>query len=73
MPSEVDEQLLKDLEEVVVMEWFYGNMISQEMRRLSMGRLMGDIRDRMVARANGSDRKTGAGDRKLYLYSGHDT
>ena len=58
---------MRDLEDVVVLEWFHGAMKSHEYRRLGMGRLVGDIRDRMVEKAAGTN------DRKLHIYSGHDT
>lgn len=46
-------------------------MTSEEVRRLSIGRLMGVIRDRMAHREQGikdDDEKI-----KLAIYSGHDT
>ncbi|KAI8985872.1 histidine phosphatase superfamily [Pilobolus umbonatus] len=72
VPSDIDNKLLEDLERVVVNEWFYGSMISSEVRRLGMGRLMGVIRDRMVHRAEGTENEEN-GKLKLALYSGHDT
>ncbi|KAL7316637.1 hypothetical protein PS15m_005714 [Mucor circinelloides] len=71
LPSDIDDDILKDLEEVVVKEWFYGHMASAEVRRLGLGRLMGVIRDRMSLREKGGaddDEKL-----KLAIYSGHDT
>ncbi|KAJ8657497.1 hypothetical protein O0I10_006799 [Lichtheimia ornata] len=73
LPEDLDEELLREMEEVVMLEWFQGAMKNQEIRRLTLGSLLGDIRDRMVARADGSDKKTGEDARKLYIYSGHDT
>jgi acid phosphatase len=71
IPSDIDESIFHDLEDIVVKEWFYGAMVSEEVRRLSLGRLMGVIRDRMLYREQGSsqdDEKL-----KLAIYSGHDT
>lgn len=71
LPSDIDDGILRDLEEVVVKEWFYGHMASAEVRRLGLGRLMGVIRDRMNLREKGGaddDEKL-----KLAIYSGHDT
>ncbi|KAG1060286.1 hypothetical protein G6F42_028021 [Rhizopus arrhizus] len=71
LPSDIDDGILRDLEEVVVKEWFYGHMASAEVRRLGLGRLMGVIRDRMSLREKGGaddDEKL-----KLAIYSGHDT
>lgn len=73
LPEDLDDELLREMEEVVMLEWFQGAMKNQEIRRLTLGSLLGDIRDRMVARADGSDKKTGEDARKLYIYSGHDT
>lgn len=73
LPEDIDDDLLREMEDVVMLEWFQGAMRSQEIRRLTLGSLLGDIRDRMVARADGSDKKTGQDVRKLYIYSGHDT
>ncbi|KAI8967087.1 histidine phosphatase superfamily [Mycotypha africana] len=72
IPADIDdEELLRDLEDTVVKEWFYGNMVSEEVRRLSLGRLMGVIRDRMIYRATQS--KEDDENLKLAVYSGHDT
>ncbi|KAI9478618.1 MAG: histidine phosphatase superfamily [Benjaminiella poitrasii] len=70
LPKDIDdEKLLRELEEVVVKEWFHGNMVSEEVRRLSLGRLMGEIRDRMINKIdNAQEEKL-----KLAIYSGHDT
>ena len=71
LPSDIDEDILRDLEDIVVKEWFYGHMASAEVRRLGLGRLMGVIRDRMSLREKGGiedDEKL-----KLAIYSGHDT
>ncbi|KAI8097301.1 histidine phosphatase superfamily [Halteromyces radiatus] len=73
LPVEFDDQVLLDLEKIVVHEWFYSHMESNEVRRLGLGRLMADIRDRMVRRANGTDHKVGEEEYKLSIYSGHDT
>ncbi|ORY98625.1 histidine phosphatase superfamily [Syncephalastrum racemosum] len=73
LPSDIDEETLRDLEDVVVKEWFYGTQSSQEVRRLGLGAIMGDIRDRMVQRADGSDKNTDDHEHKLAIYSGHDT
>jgi acid phosphatase len=59
-----------DLEDATVKEWFYGYVKSQEVRRLGVGGLMGVIRDRMVSRAQHTEKD---GDLKLAVYSGHDT
>lgn len=71
LPNDIDDDLLRDLEDVVVKEWFYGNMVSEEVRRLSIGRLMGVIRDRMIYREEGT--KEDDAEIKLAVYSGHDT
>ncbi|CEP20088.1 hypothetical protein [Parasitella parasitica] len=72
LPSDIDDDdVLRDLEDVVVKEWFYGHMVSAQVRRLGLGRLMGVIRDRMSLREKGGiddDEKL-----KLAIYSGHDT
>ncbi|KAI8644322.1 histidine phosphatase superfamily [Parasitella parasitica] len=71
LPSDIDDGVLRDLEDVVVKEWFYGHTASAEVRRLGLGRLMGVIRDRMSLREKGGaddDEKL-----KLAIYSGHDT
>ncbi|KAG0168619.1 hypothetical protein DFQ28_005104 [Apophysomyces sp. BC1034] len=73
IPDDIDDKLLRDVEDVVVKEWFYGAIQSQEVRRLGLGRLAGDIQDRMVRRANGSDKEIGEDEYKLAVYSGHDT
>ncbi|KAF7731246.1 hypothetical protein EC973_000662 [Apophysomyces ossiformis] len=73
LPEDIDDTLMRDLEDVVVKEWFYGAIASQEVRRLGLGRLAGDIQDRMVRRADGSDKKIGEDGYKLAVYSGHDT
>lgn len=59
---------MRDLEEIVVNEWFYGSTQSQEVRRLGLGRLMGVIRDRMTLQEQGKNDQL-----KLAIYSGHDT
>ncbi|GAB5592234.1 hypothetical protein Unana1_07134 [Umbelopsis nana] len=73
LPSDIDDDLLEDLAEVVTHEWFAGAMQSEEIRRLSLGRLMGDIRDRMIRKVHGSDKLVGEQDLKMAIYSGHDT
>jgi acid phosphatase len=73
LPKEFDDQVIRDLEQIVVHEWFYGHMVSKQVRRLGLGRLMGEIRDRMVRRADGTDHTVGEQDLKLAIYSGHDT
>ncbi|ORZ08631.1 histidine phosphatase superfamily [Absidia repens] len=73
LPKEFDDQVIRDLEQIVVDEWFYSHIVSNEVRRLGLGRLMGDIRDRMIRRADGTDHKVGEQDYKLAVYSGHDT
>ncbi|SAL96061.1 hypothetical protein [Absidia glauca] len=73
LPKEFDDQVIRDLEQIVVHEWFYGHMVSNQVRRLGLGRLMGEIRDRMVRRADGTDHTVGEQDLKLAIYSGHDT
>lgn len=71
LPNDIDDGVLSDLEEIVVHEWFYGAMKSEEVRKLGLGRLMGVITDRMIHREG----KTKEDDEKLKLaiYSGHDT
>ncbi|KAI9345447.1 histidine phosphatase superfamily [Pilaira anomala] len=71
LPKDIDqEEILRDLEEIVVKEWFYGAMKSNEVRRLGLGRLMGVIRDRMILKEKDVDDKDKL---KLAVYSGHDT
>ncbi|CAO3627275.1 unnamed protein product [Cunninghamella blakesleeana] len=72
LPEEFDDQLIEDLEQIVVSEWFYGHIHNNEFRRLGLGRLAGEIRDRMVHRVDGTDKKNNE-DYKLAVYSGHDT
>ncbi|KAI8332391.1 histidine phosphatase superfamily [Chlamydoabsidia padenii] len=72
LPKAFDDKVIRDLEQIVVHEWFYGHMVSKEVRRLGLGRLMGDISDRMVRRATRTDLE-GEQDYKLAVYSGHDT
>ena len=67
LPDDIDNQAIRDLEDVVVLEWFHGAMTNDEYRRLGMGRLVGEIRDRLVEKAQGSS------GHKLHVYSGHDT
>jgi acid phosphatase len=73
LPPDIDDELLEDLAEVVTHEWFAGAMQNEEISRLSLGRLMGDIRDRMVRKVNGTDKLVGEQDLKMAIYSGHDT
>ncbi|RUP52187.1 hypothetical protein BC936DRAFT_138072 [Jimgerdemannia flammicorona] len=76
IPPEFDDAIFLDLEEVVVKEWFHGPQQSEEMRRLGMGRLMGEIQDRIVRRAEGrteEERKAGDDELKMAVYAGHDT
>jgi acid phosphatase len=73
LPDDIDDELLEDLADVVTREWFSGAMQSQEISRLSLGRLMGDIRDRMIRKVNGTDKQVGEENLKMAIYSGHDT
>jgi len=73
LPPDIDDELLEDLADVVTHEWFAGAMQSKEISRLSLGRLMGDIRDRMVRKVNGTDKQVGEENLKMAIYSGHDT
>ncbi|KAI7888793.1 histidine phosphatase superfamily [Mucor mucedo] len=68
IPADITDEVFEDLEEIVVKEWFYGSMKSQEVRRLGLGRLMGVIRDRMTLQEQGKNDQL-----KLAIYSGHDT
>lgn len=72
LPSDVDQDTLDRLEKIVVKEWFHGAMVSREMSRLGLGRLMGEITDRMVQKQEGKNVK-GEEKLKLAVYSGHDT
>ncbi|ORE15996.1 phosphoglycerate mutase-like protein [Rhizopus microsporus] len=72
LPSDIDDDTLFELEKVVVKEWFYGATVSNEVRRLALGRLMGEIQDRMVRKQEGKDAKDEER-LKLAVYSGHDT
>ncbi|KAI7857192.1 histidine phosphatase superfamily [Circinella umbellata] len=67
LPPDIDEGVMRDLEDVVILDFFHTAMKSHEGRRLGIGRLVGDIRDRMV------EKTAGVNDRKLHIYSGHDT
>jgi acid phosphatase len=69
-PDDIDDQVIMDLEDATVKEWFYAYVKSQEVRRLGVGGLMGVIRDRMVSRAQHTEKDD---DLKLAVYSGHDT
>lgn len=76
IPPAFDPPLIADLEHVVVREWFAGYMQSEEMRRLGLGRLAGEIKDRAVRRAEGKrdeEKKRGEEDLKMVIYTGHDT
>lgn len=73
MPPDIDDDLLSDLADVVTHEWFAGAMHNEEIRKLSLGRLMGDIRDRMFRNVHGTDKKVGEEGLKMAIYSGHDT
>ncbi|RUS16144.1 histidine phosphatase superfamily [Endogone sp. FLAS-F59071] len=76
IPPAFDPPLIADLEHVVVREWFAGYMQSEEMRRLGLGRLAGEIKDRAVRRAEGrrdEEKKREEEDLKLAIYAGHDT
>ncbi|CAM0142796.1 hypothetical protein VKS41_002640 [Umbelopsis sp. WA50703] len=73
LPPDIDDDLLSDLADVVTHEWFAGAMHNEEIRKLSLGRLMGDIRDRMVRKVNGTDKLVGEENLKMAIYSGHDT
>ncbi|GAA5807255.1 hypothetical protein MFLAVUS_000611 [Mucor flavus] len=68
LPKDIDQSVLDDLEDIVVKEWFYGTIHSNEVRKLGLGRLMGVIRDRMILKEQEKDDKL-----KLAIYSGHDT
>lgn len=70
LPKDIDQEVFGDLEEIVVKEWFYGAMKSNEVRRLGLGRLMGVIRDRMILKEKDVEDKDKL---KLAVYSGHDT
>ncbi|CAO3686612.1 unnamed protein product [Rhizopus stolonifer] len=72
LPADVDQDILDRLEKTVVKEWFHGAMVSREVSRLGLGRLMGEIRDRMVQKQEGKNVK-GEEKLKLAVYSGHDT
>ncbi|CAO3662946.1 unnamed protein product [Umbelopsis ramanniana] len=73
LPPDIDDEVLEDLADVVTHEWFAGAMQSKEISKLSLGRLMGDIRDRMVRKVNGTDKQVGEENLKMAIYSGHDT
>lgn len=68
IPSDITDEVFEDLEEIVVKEWFYGSMKSEQIRRLGLGRLMGVIRDRMTLKEQEKNNNL-----KLAIYSGHDT
>ncbi|KAI9255977.1 histidine phosphatase superfamily, partial [Sporodiniella umbellata] len=72
MPEDIGDEVFDRLEKLVVKEWFHGAANSTEVTRLSSGRLMGDIRDRMVRRKDGQDEE-GEEKMKMAVYSGHDT
>ncbi|KAL1925089.1 uncharacterized protein VTP21DRAFT_4743 [Calcarisporiella thermophila] len=69
IPQEL-EDVIEDLHIVNTIEWFYGFTQSQEMRRLGIGRLLGEITGRIEdkVRDDESTKKL-----KLAIYSGHDT
>lgn len=72
LPNDIDDGVLSDLEEIVVNEWFYGAMKSEEVRKLGLGRLMGVVTDRMIRR-EGKSKEEDDERLKLAIYSGHDT
>ncbi|KAG9306969.1 hypothetical protein G9A89_000883 [Geosiphon pyriformis] len=80
IPAEFTPEVIRDLEQVTVGEWFDGwdtffqktkNSYKQnaEMRRLGIGRLLAEFRDQILAKVN---RSPEAKDHKLSIYSGHD-
>ncbi|KAI8070942.1 phosphoglycerate mutase-like protein [Gongronella butleri] len=73
LPAAFDDDVIYDLERIVADEWFYGHQQSAEVRRLGIGRLVGEIGDRMAKRADGTDQANGEDKLKLAVYSGHDT
>lgn len=68
LPVDITNDVFDDLEEIVVKEWFYGSMKSEQVRRLGLGRLMGVIRVRMTIKEQEKNENL-----KLAVYSGHDT
>ncbi|KAF3288283.1 hypothetical protein TWF970_005364 [Orbilia oligospora] len=74
LPSEFyDEELWKRAETAVVEEWFLGYEKSLEVRRLGVGSLLGDVRDRMLEKSLSSQNVGKEIPVKLALMGCHDT
>ncbi|KAK6353150.1 hypothetical protein TWF696_005139 [Orbilia brochopaga] len=67
------EELWRKMEKVVVEEWFLGYEESIEVRRLGVGSLLGDLRDRMLQVSVGDRKIDGESRVKLALMGCHDT
>ncbi|KAF8437860.1 histidine phosphatase superfamily [Terfezia claveryi] len=68
MPNEFYEPKVREiLNRINVDEWFRGYSESAEYRKLGIGSLLGDVKDRMVGVARGGSKL------KLALYGTHDT
>ncbi|BFZ63297.1 hypothetical protein YB2330_004419 [Saitoella coloradoensis] len=72
LPAELtDERVHGELEAAAVTEWFAGYLQNEQYRRLGAGRLLGDLKDRMVTATK--EEKKGGVEQKVCLYSAHDT
>lgn len=66
LPELQDAELLETMEKAAVTEWYSGYLSNLTYRRLGAGRLIGDLRDQIVASTKGSPLK-------VALYGAHDT
>ncbi|KAJ6256054.1 hypothetical protein Dda_9146 [Drechslerella dactyloides] len=67
------EEIWRRMEKVIVEEWFLGYEESLEVRRLGVGSLLGDVRDRMLQMFAGKGKTDGEPRTKLALMGCHDT
>ncbi|EPS43239.1 hypothetical protein H072_2771 [Dactylellina haptotyla CBS 200.50] len=72
-PIFYEEDIWGRLELATVEEWFRGYEESLEVRRLGVGSLLGDIRDRMIYKSTGHTKTEGEMPVKLALMGCHDT
>ena len=74
-PVFYEQKVMDTLEKINTDEWFQGYAQSEEYRRLGVGNLLANFRDRMVACVNGWGVVGGSdgAELKLALYAGHDT
>lgn len=71
LPKEFyEEDVRKNMDMIVVDEWFGGYPLSSEYRRLGVGPLLGEVLDRMLATTDAPEK---AGRLKIGLMGSHDT